>query len=330
MFVLGDSLSDVGNAAAAADFVLNLPPYPPTVGLCNPEDVLVLKRSCDELFYRKSRVSNGPVAVEDLARHFGLGELKPALYFLFTRPVEGTNYAVAGAKAREPGQGDLGRQVDMLLLDHSSQLPADALYVIMIGGNDAIDALKTAVGGDENADKASAAIVTAAVAAIGTNLEHLLDAGARRLIVANVPDLSMLPAVRAKAHASSDEAGMLATARAISDSFNRELDMRLDQVTADGRWSSTSPPSLKRFDLSAAWHAADAAFKAQGKDTMDACFNSDIYRHSSTAVRVFAPGCAPKDGGAPRFSQFAFWDDLHPTAAMHAALGAALVNVLGR
>jgi hypothetical protein len=82
LFVLGDSLSDVGNAAAAADYVLNVPIDPPTVGLCNPIEVLALKRRCDDLFYRQSRVTDGPVAVEYLAEHFGLATLRPSLHLL--------------------------------------------------------------------------------------------------------------------------------------------------------------------------------------------------------------------------------------------------------
>ena len=235
VFVLGDSLSDVGNAAAAADFVLNLRPYPPTVGLCNPRDVLVLKRSCDELFYRQSRVSNGPVAVEYLASHFGLGELEPSLHFLTTRPVKGTNYAVAGAKARGQRRGDLERQVDMLLNDEARQAPSSALYVVMIGSNDAIDALQTAIDGSPDAQQRSTAVVGEAVAAIGESLQRLLDAGARRFLVANVPDLAMLPAVHAKARASADGAAILEAATAVADAFDTALDMRLDRISGGGQ-----------------------------------------------------------------------------------------------
>src|SRR4051812_27841840 len=56
LFVLGDSLSDVGNAAGVADYVLGKTLAPPTVGLCNPVDVLVLSRGCEDAIYLKSRV----------------------------------------------------------------------------------------------------------------------------------------------------------------------------------------------------------------------------------------------------------------------------------
>src|SRR5690606_41559525 len=73
LFVLGDSLSDVGNAAALSDYLLGRPFYPEhAVGLCNPVDVYLYGRGCGDLFYRQSRVSDGPLAVEHLAAYLGL------------------------------------------------------------------------------------------------------------------------------------------------------------------------------------------------------------------------------------------------------------------
>src|SRR5262245_52482181 len=106
LFVLGDSLSDVGNVAAVADYVLNQPIDPPTVGLCNPTEVLVLKRRCDDLFYQESRVSDGPVAVERLAADLKLPPLRPSLHIVPNQPHVGTVYAVGGAKARGSRDSD--------------------------------------------------------------------------------------------------------------------------------------------------------------------------------------------------------------------------------
>ena len=100
LFVLGDSLSDVGNAAGAADYLLNLVIDPPTVGLCNAADVLVAPRRCDDLFYKQSRVSDGAVAVERLAAQLGLARLEPSLHVVPTRSRTATVYVVASAKAR--------------------------------------------------------------------------------------------------------------------------------------------------------------------------------------------------------------------------------------
>jgi phospholipase/lecithinase/hemolysin len=323
LFVFGDSLSDVGNAAAAADYLLNVPLDPPTVGLCNPTDVLVTMRGCDDLFYRRSRVSNAPVAVEHLATRLGLGPLKPSLHVLPNQARDGTVYAVASAKAGGVANEDLARQVDWLLLGRGA-LPADAVYVVMIGGNDAIDALQAEVAGSKPGAAPSAAIVTAAVDAIGSEVERLLDFGARRLVVANVPDLSELPAVRATARASADEARVLATASAISAAFNRALAAKLDEVEAGGSWLPPTPV-IARFDLHAALSAARQAMAANGANTSDACFDTELYRSSSAAERAFHPDCAPVTAdGAPRFDEFVFFDGIHPTGATHAALGDAL------
>lgn len=327
LFVLGDSLSDVGNAAALADYVLSETLDPPTVGFCNPADVLVAKRSCDDLFYRKNRVSDGPVAVERLAELLGLPPLRPSLHLLPNVARDGTVYAVAGAKAHLNGDQDLARQVDWLLLDHTP-LPSDAVYVVMIGGNDVIDALQANAASRETGTPPSAAIVESTVDAIGTQVERLLDFGARRLVVANVPDLAALPAVRADARASSDEARFLATAAAISESFNLALAARLDRVEA--RTASLTPtPVIAPFDLRAAWSAAQLKTAASGGNAVDACFDTQLYRDSSTAQRAFHPDCAPLAPDAePRFDRFVFFDGIHPTGVTHAALGDALRALL--
>jgi len=327
LFVLGDSLSDIGNAAGVSDYLLGKTISPPTVGLCNPFDVIVLSRGCEDVIYRKSRVSDGPVAVEQLATGLGLAPLGPSLHIVPSRPSIGGDYAVASAKARGGGTEDLGRQVEVLLLDRAP-LPSTALFVLIIGGNDALDALRTAKAGGPTAGESTAAILTSAVAAIGDNLERLLDLGARRIVVANVPDLAVLPGVRAAAQSSGTPAAVLATATGVSDELDRELAARLDEIEAKRAWDSPQPPVIVRFDLRAALAAVLQAAEVRGANSTDACFDSDTYRHSAPAARNFHPDCAPLPGGAPRFANFVFWDDIHPTGATHAAVAAALVEAV--
>ncbi|HUF72345.1 MAG TPA: SGNH/GDSL hydrolase family protein [Gammaproteobacteria bacterium] len=325
LYVLGDSLSDIGNAAAAVDFALGVEISPPTVGLCNATAVLVLNESCEDLLYRKSRVTDGPAAVELLAEELELGALLPSMHLIPSRPIEGTNYAIAGAKAGERRAEDVEAQLDWLLLDHAP-LAADALVVVMIGSNDAIDALKAEAAAPGT--PASNDILAAAVDSIGLTVERLLDFGARRLIVANVPDLATLPAVREEAGSSADEEAILAAASAISQTFDSLLDAELDTIEQAGAWDAPVPPEILRFDTSAVLEAARQSIVAQGGNGVDACLDSDAYR--ATGARVFHTSCAPAvAGGPPRFDRFVFWDGIHPTASVHAAVAGALVELLG-
>jgi outer membrane lipase/esterase len=111
VFVFGDSLSDTGNLAEiqGANF-----PNPP--------------------FFNNS-VTNGPPAVVLLAQHFGLPE-RPSLFAngfqdthnLFGPGFQfGTNYAIAGARAFQPGVGDLTDQVTGFLARPGGGGGSDAL-----------------------------------------------------------------------------------------------------------------------------------------------------------------------------------------------------------
>lgn len=319
LFVLGDSLSDVGNAAALSDYLLGRPFYPEhAVGLCNPVDVYLYGRGCGDLFYRQSRVSDGPLAVEHLAAYLGL-PLDASFHTVPERPGDGTDYAVASAKAAGAGPEDLTHQVDRLLVDAAPLLPSDALFVVMIGGNDGIDALQAAseAVSPEAASEASEAIVAAAVDAIAENVARLMIFGARRIIVANLPDLAALPAVRASAAALGGSA--LETAAALVQSFNQRLDERLAAVAA-----AHPDAAVIRFDL---YSVVQAAVRSGERNGTEACFDSLAYRANWTAERIFHEGCAPPtEGAAPRFAGFFFWDGLHPTGAAHALIGEALIG----
>ena len=324
VFVFGDSLSDTGNLAAFVDINLPSPPFPGpqpigTVGLCNPVDIFVLGRRCDDLFFMESRVSNGPVAVEILAKRLGFDELKPSLYFLplGARPFVGTNYAVAGATARMPDLGHLQSQVSGFLADNLFLAPPGALYIVMIGGNDVIDAVKALPTSYE----ASRDIIAGAVGEIGDQINLLIARGARKFLVANSVNVGRVPAARATAEAAGIPPAILTLiATHLTREFNHQLAARLEQI------QENSLVEIREFDLFRSFEWIRLTAKVLQLNTVDACFDSETYRDFSMlmAERRFHPDCAPEAPDGPKFERFLFFDDLHPTGQVHAALGNAL------
>lgn len=350
LFVLGDSLSDTGNAAAVVDYLLGQPRYPDaTIGLCHPVERLLFDRDCSNILYERTRVSDGPVAVEHLAAHLGAAPFDPSFHTVPDRPVVGVNYAVAGAKSRDATPRDLPHQVDRLMLDHGPLLPAGTAVVLMIGGNDAIDALQAAalpeledpaedIGEpidsppdsppeiappDGSGPGEPGPIITGAIDGIVAATTRLLDASASCVLVANVPNLELLPAVRDTAQANGiDEAAAIAAAEEVTTGFNTALHERLATLAT----AHPAGASLVPFDLHARFSEALHEAALAGSNVADACFDSERYTASMAGARYFHPDCAPAPGEAPGFDRFFFWDGIHPTGVAHAALGAALIE----
>lgn len=345
VFVFGDSLSDTGNLAAFVDVnIPSLPPFPGpqpigTVGLCNPFDTIFIpppfpRRGCADLFFEESRVSNGPVAAEILAERLGFDELKPSLFFLppADRPFVGTNYAVAGAEAGGSDPGDLNSQVLGFRIDYSFTAPPDALYVVMIGGNDVIDALKAAVellkGENLEPEERPKAIINAAVDAIGDNISFLIEEGAQNLLVANSVNIGSVPATRIRAAEEGlPQSLAIGVATYLTIEFNKKLTKRLDLIRAGQHDNSVK---IKEFNLFRFFEKVRFVGKIFRMNIDEACFDSDTYRDFSMGIaeRKFHPDCAPDEpGDKPKFDGFLFFDDLHPTRRVHAAAGKALTKI---
>lgn len=233
LVVLGDSLSDSGNAG---------------------------------------RFSNGPVWAEHLAGGLGLA-LRPA-------SAGGTNYAVGGARA-EGGSFGVPAQLAAYL---ARGVDSGALHVVYAGGNDILAALWVPEG--EAAARRAAAAVGRAVAA-------LAEAGAAWILVPNLPDVGLAPAVRGHG------AGAAGAARRLTEVFNAELAAALRAV------EDRHGLAIWRLDVFALAERVVGDPAAAGfRDVRTPCQGGDC------------------DGAL-------FWDSLHPTTAAHARLGAAALEVLG-
>lgn len=273
LVVFGDSLSDPGNAFVLT-MEVELPPF---------------ELIPDAPYARGGfHFSNGRTWVEQLASELDARvSAGPALL----KPLVFSNYAVGGTRARPGMPFDLGSQVSLFLGDVGGQAPADALYVVYMGGNDLRDALEALVF-DPSGDT-SAGILQAALLAIRDNLLALHSAGAQAFLVPNAPNLALTPAVRLQ---GPDAQG---AAQALALAFNNQLALLLNGL------ESALGLRIARLDVFAVLNEVVANRDAFGlTNVVDPCIEV------GTRVKPF---CAKPD-------EYLFWDGIHPTRAGHRIL----------
>ena len=276
LVVFGDSLSDPGNAYVLTGMSL-VPPYTDLI----PEHP-----------YARGghHLSNGSTWIEQLATRMSLVKsVGPALRV----PGVFSNYAVDRTRAcsasQSPTYFDLSGQVDLFLGDFGAA-PAQALYVVFIGGNDVRDALTS---------QNPAEVIGCALASIYSNLIALIDAGAKTFLVANVPNLGQVPAVALL----SEEAQEGATGATFY--FNQQLEGILSGIEA-AYGGQVSFYRLDTFSL-----ITQASINHPELNVTDPC------------IDVFAGTvCAPS-------KNYLFWDGVHPTVTGHELIAEEAASVLG-
>jgi phospholipase/lecithinase/hemolysin len=276
-YVFGDSLSDNGNLAE----LLRTGNFP------NPP-------SFHDSF------TNGPVAVASLAQHLGLS-LTPSLWVTgFQDPLNlfggasfapGTNYAVAGALSANlsPVGINLVSQIGAYSAFTSFHADPDALYVIMIGGNDVRDAALDGTG---------RAAVTTGVASELAAVSALSVQGAEHFLVVNVPNVGIIPEF---AH---DNPTLAPEATIFSQLYDQELAAGLAGLDL-GAGSTLTDFDLYDFNANILANAAALGFT----DTTDRCYTNTPGSAATSAQ------CGPD---AENIDSFLYWDDIHPTARVQA------------
>jgi outer membrane lipase/esterase len=289
-YVFGDSLSDNGNLAEVA-YQQNFP-NPPSYG---------------------DSFTNGPVAVQALANSLGL-KLTPSLWVTgFHDPanlfggsafVPGTNYAVAGATSAANPVGSVGpinlpQQVAAYSAATSGQANPNALYVIMIGGNDIRDAALYGTG---------AAAVTAGVQTELAAIQALATEGAKNFLVVNVPNVGIIPEF------AQDNPSLASEATLYTQQYNLQLGTGIAGL-------GLPSGSITQFDLydDNTSLLADAASYGL-TDTTDRCY-TDTPLSAATS-----PQCGPN---AENIGQFVYWDDIHPTKQVQALWADGFEAALG-
>ncbi len=297
IYVFGDSLSDNGNLQA-----FNQNPALPV-----PE-----------------RFSNGPVTVEIIAYTLGL-TLTPSLHLL-PIPSSGNNYAVAGARSSDADDNEaspdinLPTQINAFLLRNAGAAPEDALYIIFSGGNDVRDArnLRTTAVFAETSEQrkairhASLEILDKAALSQKTQINKLIAAGAKHILVINSADISVTPETAILTTAALEQANTSAQtrrakripqiARNLSQKFNRKLKRNIRNIE---RQTSIS---IIEFDL----------FKFFTQQIHYA----DFFGFTNTVAPCLfffsqAGAINPDCIDAPTATGFLFWDEIHPTTQLH-------------
>jgi thermolabile hemolysin len=221
--------------------------------------------------YYQGRYSNGRVWVEYLGDRLSLSSTQI------------NNFACGGATTSSdrnslvPG---LLTQVKSFAQTHAKADPK-ALYVLWAGANDYLQGVSSTSGPIEN--------ITQAIASLN-------QVGAKKILVANVPDLGQLPSTR-----YGSEAGTLS---ALTQAHNQGLRRSLKVL-------AQQHPDLQIATLDANTFYREAI-------TSPAKFG---FTNVTTACLNGSNACGHPD-------QFLFWDGIHPTTAAHLILGEAAFSTI--
>jgi len=282
LYIFGDSLSDPGNNA----ILFNSTASPPS-SVTLPSDITGNSFIPTFPYAPSFQYSNGNVWAYQFATMLGLPSAVAG-------PVLGgglgSNFAFGGATT-----GPLNNvgSVPSLLTQTANfvsalgpaSAPANALYVVAGGGNNARAAM-TAIAGGADPTATIAAAANQFAADIGSIVDTLQAKGAERIIVWDVVNLGLAPAIAA----NGPNAAYLATA--LTQTMNDVLGYRL-----------ATESNVLTFDIFGLTTAISANPAAYGLTN-----DSD------------AGGAIP---GAD-LSTFLFWDGIHPTAAGHSILATSM------
>lgn len=276
IFAFGDSYSDDGASFKLTEKMVSK----------KVKDASILPGD----LYWQNRWSNGPTAVEILSQHL---------------QVELTNYAVGGAKSgkgnyyhwMDPYEktGVIGQVEKFRAALNGKQADSKALYFIFISANDYFEHVDYGLTGtiSNMADKA--------VTNIETAISQLAALGAKRFMIVNSSDLTLLPAVVAP--------GQQNLAKDFQMRFNPELLSKTVEL------KEKFDVEIIHFDhIAISNKIFNNPSKYGIKNLTDAC--QPVYPEVK-------PVCKSPD-------EYYFWDEWHPTRRVHQIVGDAMMTALSQ
>jgi len=256
----------------------------------------------------KSTAANGKLYPELVAAKYGAT--------LVSSSAGGTNYAIGGARTGViPGDAtpatiaSLQGQLEQYLLRQSYQINASTLVIVdgsAFGNNirRALELLPTIPPANQSAFVTG--VVGQAAADIYSIVLRAYSAGARHVLLTNSSDLGLHPVIRALGPIAAG------TATSMAVGFNGAL---AAQVVPQLR-ATLSGLNLYTVDF--------------GKLSQEVNANPQAFGFANAAAPCYpffsaptAPVCASPD-------LYVWWDELHPTSAIHSVLAERSVAAIGR
>lgn len=262
IYVFGDSLSDVENCFTITQAVLGsgLPPSPP---------------------YAQGRFSDGLVWVEYLAHLLNISSDRHSNFATGGANTGSTNTYLPNDPAHLPG---LQQQIDHFVASlNSRSTNSKALYIVWAGANDYLG------GGATDPTHVIANLIHA--------VQSLAAVGARHILVANLPDLGNLPAVRTEQSVPLN---------ALTQAHNSGLAAALQLLEQ----SMASQTQITLFDVNSLF-----------KHVFSNPENFGFTNVTDIELDQFAHFQGYTD-------KFFFWDAIHPTTAVHSILAKAAFDLL--
>lgn len=270
LVVFGDSLSDTGNLA-----IFDFPPP-----------------------YFENRISDGPVVADLIAQEIA-SNANASRHLLGQE--EGFNYAVAGGNIAGDEPEDLPQQVSAYLQRANDQADPDALYLIFVGGNDLRDLRSRASLSQAQLE------INQILLSLDTQIQRLLDAGARVLFVPNVANIGRLPETLDR---EPTDPGIAARAESYTRAYNQSLTGML--AGYDGNREIV----IAEYDLFAAFEdLIENASELGFTNTREGCFDPD---EREVALECIFLG----------FGTRVFFDGLHPSSASNAIIAEQMIDVI--
>lgn len=240
--------------------------------------------------YYRGRFTNGPVWVEHLAK--SCFPKNSASHLL--------DYAFGGAGIA-PEDDDvlftLKREIDSYLLVHEGKASDKSLYIVWIGANNYL-------GIPDNPDET----VLMVREGLSNGLQRLAKAGAKQVMVVNLPDLGLTPIAR--------EFSVEQTLSDMAQKHNQALTDLINQMQAQ-----YPGVTWLQFDVNAMLREVMANPAQYGYDNItDSCYESELNKTDEQLVLTM--GLKPyRHSDQDKCALYLFFDPIHPEARAHEMMG---------